>query len=113
MSLARRWSVLAALAVLSTACGSAPEATSSSEVVADTALLSAEAVAIAQFGLVPVEMSPWRDAWHVPAHIALDPATTQPMGSIVEGRVLAVRVFPGDRVKGAKGANVGRLVSQC
>ena len=97
ISTARRWILLPAIASL--ACAGAPEATPTTETVADTALLSAEAVAIAQFGLAAVEMTPWRDAWHVPAHIALDPAATQPMGSIVEGRVLAVRVFPGDRVQ--------------
>ncbi len=97
ISTARRWILLPAIASL--ACAGAPEATPTTEAVADTALLSAEAVAIARFGLAAVEMTPWRDAWHVPAHIALDPAATQPMGSIVEGRVLAVRVFPGDRVQ--------------
>lgn len=99
MSTVRRGILLPVIASLAVACTGAPEATPTTEAVADTALLSAEAVAIAQFGLAPVAMTPWRDAWHVPAHIALDPAATQPMGSIVEGRVLAVRVFPGDRVK--------------
>lgn len=81
------------------ACGGPPEEAPPEEAaVADTALLSAEAVAIGRFELAAVAQAEWRDAWHAPARVSLDPASTQPLGSIVEGRVLEVRVFPGDRV---------------
>lgn len=90
---------LTSLVLLSAACGGSEEATAESLVtVADTALLSAQAVEIGQFSLVAVQESAWRDAWHAPARLTLDPASTQPLGSVVEGRVLEVRVFPGDRV---------------
>lgn len=89
-----------ALVVGSLACGGdAAEAAPDAAAVADTALLSAEAVAIGQFELAPVTEAAWRDAWHVPARVSLDPSATQPLGSIVEGRVLEIRVFPGDRVR--------------
>lgn len=83
----------------SLACGRADAPAADAPVVPDTATLSAEAVAIAQFGLAEVRATEWRDAWHVPAHVTLDPAATQPLGSVVEGRVAEVRVFPGDRVR--------------
>lgn len=81
------------------ACGGADHTPAETEVVADTALLTAEAVRIGGFTLAGVEEETWRDGWHVPARVTLDPAATQPLGSIVEGRVLEVRVFPGDRVR--------------
>ena len=81
------------------ACGGTPEAASDEAAVADTALVAPEAVAIAGFELAAVAETEWRDAWQMPAHVSLDPGATQPLGSIVEGRVLEVRVFPGDRVR--------------
>lgn len=81
------------------ACGTADEVAPADAVVADTALLSADAVAIGQFELAGVTEAEWRDSWHVPARVSLDPAATQPLGSIVEGRVLEIKVFPGDRVR--------------
>jgi RND family efflux transporter MFP subunit len=90
---------LTSLVLVSAACGGSEEAAQeATTTVADTALLSAQAVEIGQFSLVGVEESEWRDAWHAPARLTLDPASTQPLGSVVEGRVLEVRVFPGDRV---------------
>lgn len=89
---------LFSLAVV-TACGgteaAAPVAT---DTPPDTALITAEAVRIGGFTLAAVREEPWRDAWHLPARVTLDPASTQPLGSIVEGRILEVRVFPGDLV---------------
>ena len=105
MIIARRplVALLGVLAALSSggalACGPAEAPAADAPAVPDTALLSAEAVGIAQFGLAAVRETEWRDAWHVPAHLTLDPAATQPLGSIVEGRVAEVRVFPGDRVR--------------
>lgn len=90
---------LVAPASLLVSCGGDAAAVPEAAVVADTALLSAEAVAIGQFELVAVAEQAWSDAWKVPARVSLDPGSTQPLGSIVEGRVLEVKVFPGDRVR--------------
>ena len=100
MPMVRR-SILPMGALLSvlTACGGTPEAATDGAAVADTALVAPEAVAIAGFELAAVAETEWRDAWQMPAHVSLDPGATQPLGSIVEGRVLEVRVFPGDRVR--------------
>ena len=98
----RRSALLLPAAVIASAalaCGGAAEATPEAVAVADTALLSAESVEIGQFALEAVSEGEWRDAWHVPARVSLDPAATQPLGSIVEGRVLEIRVFPGERVR--------------
>lgn len=85
---------------LSAACGGAEDvAPAAAAVVPDTALLTADAVRIGGFTLAAVTEEPWRDAWHLPARVTLDPATTQPLGSIVEGRILEIRVFPGDVVR--------------
>lgn len=91
--------VLTLGALVSTACGddAAPEAEAA--VAADTAMLSSEAVRIGGFELAAAAEEPWRDAWQLAARVTLDPASTQPLGSVVEGRVLEVRVFPGDRVR--------------
>lgn len=88
-----------ALSCTLTACAGTPEAASDVAAVPDTALVAPEAVAIAGFTLAAVDETAWRDAWRMPAHVSLDPGATQPLGSIVEGRVLEVRVFPGDRVR--------------
>ncbi|MFZ9899125.1 MAG: efflux RND transporter periplasmic adaptor subunit [Gemmatimonadaceae bacterium] len=90
---------MGALLGVLTACGGTPEAATDGPAVADTALVAPEAVAIAGFELAGVAETAWRDAWQMPAHVSLDPGATQPLGSIVEGRVLEVRVFPGDRVR--------------
>ncbi len=81
------------------ACGGAEDVPVETATHADTALLSADAVRIGDFTLGAATSEPWRDAWHLPARVTLDPAATQPLGSVVEGRVLDVRVFPGDRVR--------------
>jgi cobalt-zinc-cadmium efflux system membrane fusion protein len=64
----------------------------------DTALLSAETVKIASFSVAEVTREPWRDLLAVPARVSLDLAATEPIGSIVEGRVTHMYVMPGDRV---------------
>jgi cobalt-zinc-cadmium efflux system membrane fusion protein len=92
--------VLLTIAALgATACGgeAAPEAEAA--VSADTALLSSESLRIGGFELAAATEEPWRDAWQLAARVTLDPASTQPLGSIVEGRVLEVRVFPDNRVR--------------
>lgn len=81
------------------ACGDSAAPAEETTITADTALLSAETVRIGGFTLDAATEEPWRDAWQLAARVTLDPASTQPLGSIVEGRVLEVRVFPGDRVR--------------
>ncbi len=65
----------------------------------DTALLGAQAAAIAGVDTVRVTRTIWRDEWTVPARLALDPEATQAIGSLVEGRVSRVLVLPGERVR--------------
>lgn len=96
----RSISLLSLLAVAAVACGgSDPSLASDEGTVADTAMLASETVRIGGFTLAAATEEPWRDAWQLAARVTLDPASTQPLGSIVEGRVLEVRVFPGDHVR--------------
>jgi cobalt-zinc-cadmium efflux system membrane fusion protein len=82
------------------ACGGEETAVAAdAAVVADTALLNADAVRIGGFALGAAANEPWRDAWQLPAHVSYDPNDAQPLGSLVEGRVLEVRAYPGDRVR--------------
>lgn len=82
------------------ACGGdAAVAASEEAAVADTALVNADALRIGGFTLAAATTEPWRDAWQLPARVTTDPASVQALGSLVEGRVLEIRVFPGDRVK--------------
>lgn len=82
------------------ACGGDPAvAAADHTAVADTALVSAEALRIGGFTLGAAAEEPWRDAWQLPARVTSDPASVQALGSLVEGRVLEIRVFPGDRVQ--------------
>lgn len=74
-----------------------PAATPSA--AADTALLGAETVRIAGFTTAAVQRDVWHDVVAAPARITLDPSSTEPIGSIVEGRVTKVYVLPGDRVR--------------
>lgn len=96
--------VLAGL-TLATACspsgeGEAPAAAVGvAEASVDTALLSAESVKIGGFTTAKVTRTPWRDVWRAPARLTLDAASTEPIGSIVEGRVVRVYAMPGDRVR--------------
>ncbi len=90
---------LVTLSVLAACGGDAPAADVEADVAADTALLNADALRIGGFALAAATDEPWRDAWHLPARVTNDPGAAQPLGSIVEGRVLEVRVYPGDRVR--------------
>lgn len=93
-----RWALLSVLALF--ACGGeAPPAEVSTTTAADTALLSAESLRIAGLTLAAAAEVPWRDTWRLPGRMTSDPDATQPLGSVVEGRVASVRVFPGDRVR--------------
>jgi len=90
----------AALAFMTAACGAEADADppASLAAVPDTALLGAQAVRIAGLRVAPVTAAPWRDEWSGPARLVLDPVVTQPLGAIVEGRVMRVLAQPGDRV---------------
>lgn len=84
------------------ACGgaqTADEAPAATTEVQDTALLSAAAVRIGGFELTQASLQPWRDSWRGPARLVLDPAGTQVLGAIAEGRVTRVEVMPGDHVR--------------
>jgi cobalt-zinc-cadmium efflux system membrane fusion protein len=65
----------------------------------DTAFLSAEAQALAGMTIAPAESIPWRESWSVPARLTLDPAETQLLGAVAEGRVTRVLVRVGDSVR--------------
>ncbi len=92
--------VIALAIVALAACGGEQAAaTADAGTVADTALIDAAALRIGGFTLGVAEAAAWREAWQLPAHVSYDPNDAQPMGSIVEGRVLEVRVYPGDRVR--------------
>lgn len=82
------------------ACGAEPAVVAEDAItVADTALVNADALRIGGFTLAAAAEEPWRDAWQLPGRVTADPASVQALGSLVEGRVLEIRVFPGDRVK--------------
>lgn len=100
----RRAFAAALLLPLAAACGegeaSPPPADSASTAApSNSALLSAESVRIAGFTTAPVTREAWRDSWRVPGRLTLDAAATEPIGSIVEGRVVKVYAMPGDRVR--------------
>lgn len=92
---------LSALLVGLVACaGEAPpsDALAQADAPVDTATLAAASVAIGGFTYAPVERAPWRSALRVSGRVVPDPVTTTPIGAIVDGRVVEVRVQPGDRV---------------
>ena len=103
-----RWIVLATLlatllgAVVGCSAGDGetlPAEAPTAEAPDNTALLSAESVKIAGFTTAPVVRTPWRASWRAPGRLTLDLAATEPIGSIVEGRVIHVNAMPGDRVR--------------
>jgi len=65
----------------------------------DTATLDSAAARLAGFALARADSAPWREQWTVPARLVLDPAGTQRLGAIVEGRVARVLVNVGDPVR--------------
>ncbi len=104
LMVAVRLAAASATVVLS-ACSSAPEPKNAAATMAtaavprDTAILSAEALAVSGVTVQEAQRMPWRESWQLPAHLVLDPTSTQTLGSIVEGRVMQVFVQPGDRVR--------------
>jgi len=98
-----RLGAAAALSVLA-ACGgertaAAPAVAAAATPPRDTASLDSAATAMGGFTLVSAQQIPWRESWQLPGRLVLDPTSTQPLGSIVEGRVTQVLVQPGDRVR--------------
>ncbi len=93
--------VLLALTLPALGCATEGDATParSSAAPADTALISADALRLAGFSTAPVSVTPWRDSYSAPARLTLDAAATEPIGSIVEGRVVKVFAMPGDVVR--------------
>jgi cobalt-zinc-cadmium efflux system membrane fusion protein len=96
--------VLVTLLVVVGACSSgdgAPvgDAAEPAATAENTAMLSAESVRIAGFTTATVAPTDWHDAWRAPGRLTLDASSTEPIGSIVEGRVIHVYAMPGDRVR--------------
>lgn len=88
-----------------TACGGdaandlpGADTASAGVVPVDSATLSAEAVAIADFQVDTVRLTPWQASVTVPGQLTLDPSSLETIGSITEGRVTHVTVRVGDRV---------------
>jgi cobalt-zinc-cadmium efflux system membrane fusion protein len=89
-----------ATSALLAACSGTPQVEHPSPAAErDTAVLSAEAVRLARFSIVPAASAPWHETWTVPARLVLDPNTTQGLGAIAEGRVSRVLVRVGDPVR--------------
>lgn len=100
---ARRVAASIAAAVALSACGSdakvAPAAAATvSTPPRDTAFLAAQAVSVSGATVQDATRIAWRESWQLPARLVLDPANTQALGSIVEGRITQVLVQAGDRV---------------
>lgn len=93
--------LLCSLIALTTACGAADPAEEHLDEVpaADTATLSAASVAIGGFTLDAVDSLPWAETWTITGRLVSDPASTSPIGSIVEGRIAELKALPGERVR--------------
>jgi len=89
--------------VFTVACGGASDAADAATDApalpsADTATLSAKAVAIGGFTYDTARMVPWQSSVTVPGRLMLDPSALETIGSITEGRITHVLVRVGDRV---------------
>ena len=97
---ALRCAVLPLLAVAMACGGDAQADAPPPDVTApDTVLLSADGVRLAGLQVAPAESLGWRESWTAPARLILDPAETQSLGAIAEGRVTRVLARVGDRVQ--------------
>ena len=90
--------------VFTVACGGASDAANTAAaaavaLAADTATLSANAVAIGGFTYDTARMVPWQSSVTVPGRLMLDPSALETIGSITEGRITHVLVRVGDRVQ--------------
>ncbi len=84
-------------------CGGQSETAEPAAALPDnSAFLSEASVKLADFGLHAVTSAPWSTTVSGPARVALDPAFTESIGSIVEGRIMKAYVMPGDRVSGGQ-----------
>lgn len=83
------------------ACGGNVQADPSPPKLAarDTVRLSTDAARLGGLIVAPAESVPWRETWSVPARLILDPAETQSLGAIAEGRVTRVLARIGDLVQ--------------
>ncbi len=89
---------------LAVSCGGASNGTNTAAEAsvaspADTATLSAQAVAIGGFTYDTARMVPWQSSVTVPGRLMLDPSALETIGSITEGRITHVLVRVGDRVQ--------------
>lgn len=75
------------------------EAPAAASTAMDTATLSAQAVAIADFTTDTVKTIAWQSATTAPARLILDPMSVETIGSITEGRITHVLVRVGDVVR--------------
>ena len=101
-----RFSGLLVAGLLVSACAETPKApapapggAARSTPPRDTAIVAPEALRVAGLEIRPSQRVAWRDTWQVSARLVLDPASTQAIGSLVEGRVTQVLVQAGDRVR--------------
>lgn len=98
--------------VLSAACGTRNEdagtpsagtgtttASADAPAIADSATLSARAIAIAGFTTATADSQPWQSVTMAPGRLMLDPQALETIGSITEGRITKVLVRVGDRVR--------------
>jgi cobalt-zinc-cadmium efflux system membrane fusion protein len=101
LATAARLAVLVLPLISTLACGDGSSAEAASTPVAhrDTAHFSAEAVRLAAITVAPAESLPWREVWSAPARLTLDPALSQSLGAIAEGRVTRVLARVGDQVR--------------
>ena len=89
---------------VSSACGDGSDAANTAAQApvvptADTATLSAQAVAIGGFTYDTARILPWQSVVTVPGRLMLDPSALETIGSITEGRITHVLVRVGDRVR--------------
>jgi cobalt-zinc-cadmium efflux system membrane fusion protein len=89
--------------VFTVACGGASDTADTATdapalASADTATLSAKAVAIGGFTYDTARMVPWQSSVTVPGRLMLDPSALETIGSITEGRITHVLARVGDRV---------------
>ncbi len=87
--------------LLALGCGGEPPADAATPASAprDTATLDADAVRLAGLVVAPADTGAWRETWHAPGRLQLDPSETARLGAIVEARIVRVPVRVGDRVR--------------
>jgi RND family efflux transporter MFP subunit len=89
----------ALLTLLACSSEATPDAPHDDAPSVDTATVTTAAEAIAGFTYATADSTAWRATWRVSGRLVSDPSHTTPVGAIVDGRVVEVRVLPGDRVR--------------